>query len=84
MIRERLGANPLPMQLPIGSEGSFKGVVDLLTEKAIIWEDDLGKEPRETDIPEDLLAEVAKARALLIEHIAETDDALDLEIPGRR
>ena len=79
MIRERLGANPLPMQLPIGSEGSFKGVVDLLTEKAIIWEDDLGKEPRETDIPEDLLAEVAKARALLIEHIAETDDALTLK-----
>ena len=67
------------MQLPIGSEGSFKGVVDLLTEQAIIWEDDLGKEPRETDIPEDLLAEVAKARALLIEHIAETDDALTLK-----
>ena len=54
MIRQRLGANPIPVQMPIGSESTFKGIVDLLFNKAIIWEDDLGKEPREVEIPVDL------------------------------
>ena len=54
-IRERLGANPIAMQLPIGSEANFSGVIDLLTEKAIIWEDDLGRDPYETEIPVDLM-----------------------------
>src|SRR4029078_8027531 len=53
-IKDRLGANPIPLQLPIGFEATFRGVVDLLERKAIIWEDDLGKEPRIIDIPEDL------------------------------
>ena len=54
MVRERLGANPIQMQHPIGAEAGFKGVVDLLTERAFIWDDDLAKDPRETEIPPDL------------------------------
>ena len=79
MVRERLGANPLAMQLPIGSEADFKGVVDLLTEKAYLWEDDQGKEPREVDIPADLLPQVKDMRERLIERIAEMDDDLTLQ-----
>jgi elongation factor G len=79
MVRERLGANPLAMQLPIGSEADFKGVVDLLTEKAYLWEDDQGKEPREVDIPTDLLPQVKDMRERLIERIAEMDDDLTLQ-----
>jgi len=79
MIRQRLGANPVAVQLPIGNEASFKGIVDLLTEQAIIWEDDLGREPREAEVPHDLRADVAEARARLIEQIAETDDDLTIK-----
>jgi elongation factor G len=78
-VRNRLGANPLAMQIPIGSEATFKGAVDLLTERAIIWEDDLGREPIEMDIPADLRAEATELRALLVEKIAETDDDLTLK-----
>jgi elongation factor G len=70
MIRDRLGANPIVMQLPIGNEADFKGIVDLLTERAIIWEDDLGREPREMEIPPDLLPQVFEMRERLIEKIA--------------
>lgn len=76
MIQERLQANPIAVQLPIGIEDTFVGVVDLFTERAIIWEDDLGKEPRETDVPSDLLPEVIKMRARMVEQIADTDDEL--------
>ena len=79
MVRERLGANPIAVQMPIGSEASFKGVVDLISERAIIWEDDLGREPRETEIPPDLRMDVAELRASMIEKIAETDDELTLK-----
>ncbi len=75
-IRERLGANPVAMQVPIGVEADFRGVVDLLTEKAIVWVDDLGKRPEITEIPPELADEVAEARERMIEQIAETDDAL--------
>src|SRR5512135_2316414 len=51
MIKDRLGANPIAVQLPIGNEATFRGVVDLLEENAILWEDDLGKEPRVVEIP---------------------------------
>ncbi len=51
MIRERLGANPIIMQFPIGAEATFSGVVDLLRMKAIVWEEELGIEPREIDVP---------------------------------
>lgn len=78
-IKERLGANPIPMQFPIGSESSFVGVVDLLTEQAIYWEDDLGKEPIVTDVPADLKREVSEARAHMLEKIAELDDDLTVQ-----
>lgn len=76
MIRQRLGANPIPVQLPIGAEDRFKGAIDLLTMKAIIWEDDLGRDPLEVDIPADLLDLAEEMRAHMIEKIAETDDDL--------
>jgi elongation factor G len=78
-IKERLGANPIPMQLPIGFEATFRGVVDLLEERAILWEDDLGKEPKIIDIPEELKAEAKQARAYMVERIAELDDDLTLK-----
>ena len=75
-IKDRLGANPIPMQLPIGFEATFRGAVDLLEEKAVIWEDDLGKEPKIIDIPEDLKEQAREARAYMVERIAELDDEL--------
>ena len=75
-IKDRLGANPIPMQLPIGFEGTFRGVVDLLEKKAIVWEDDLGKEPKVIEIPDDLKAQTKEARAYMVERIAELDDEL--------
>lgn len=79
MIKQRLGANPIPVQLPIGSEASFRGVVDLFTREAFLWEDDLGKESRQVEIPADMQSQVEEMRAYLIEKIAETDDALMLK-----
>jgi elongation factor G len=78
-IRERLGANPIAVQLPIGEEADFTGVVDLFTEKAIIWEDDQGKEPRETEIPAELQANMEQLRERMVEAIAETDEDLTLK-----
>ncbi len=79
MIEQRLGANPVSVQLPIGNEANFTGVVDLINQRAIIWNDDLGKEPFETEIPPDLLQESARMRERMIEQIAETDDELTLK-----
>jgi elongation factor G len=78
-IEERLGARPLAMQVPVGSEEDFIGVVDLLTEQAILFEDGLGSEPRYTDIPDDLVELVKSRRADLVERIAELDDNLTLK-----
>jgi elongation factor G len=78
-IIDRLGANPIPMQLPIGFESTFKGAVDLLTMKAIVWEDDLGKEPLITDIPADLQKQAEEMRAKMVEKIAELDDELTMK-----
>ena len=75
-IKDRLGANPIPMQLPIGFEATFRGVIDLLEQKAILWEDDLGKEPKIIEIPDDLKAQTKEARAYMVERIAELDDQL--------
>lgn len=75
-IIDRLGANPIPMQLPIGFEATFKGIIDLLTMQAIVWEDDLGKEPKVTEIPGDMKAQADEARAKMVEKIAELDDDL--------
>ncbi|MCX5919926.1 MAG: elongation factor G [Candidatus Melainabacteria bacterium] len=75
-MKVRLGANAVPIQLPIGSEENFKGVIDLVANKAIVYHDDLGKDIRVEDVPADMLDEVAIARETLIEGIVETDDAL--------
>jgi elongation factor G len=73
---DRLGAHPVPIQLPIGAEADFRGVIDLVREKAIIYKDDLGQEVEETDIPEDHVDVAHEARTHLIEAIAEYDDEL--------
>ena len=78
-IKDRLGANPIPMQLPIGFEATFRGVIDLLEQKAILWEDDLGKEPKIVDVPDDLKEQVRVARANMVERIAELDDELTVK-----
>ena len=76
MIKDRLGANPLPIQLPIGREAEFRSIVDLFKMKALYWVDDLGLTIEEREIPSDMLAEAQAARDILIERIAETDDDL--------
>ena len=78
-IIDRLGANPIPMQVPIGFEATFKGVIDLLTMKAIVWEDDLGKDPKVVEIPDDLKQQSEEARAKMVEKIAELDDELTMK-----
>ena len=78
MIRERLGANPIAVQMPIGVEAGFKGVIDLLGEEAILWTDELGSAPERAEIPADLKAEAAERRARMIEQIVETDDDLTM------
>jgi len=74
MIRERLGANAVPIQLPVGVEDSFSGVIDLVSQKAIIYIDDLGRRSNETDIPEDMVEIVQEYRESLIEAVAENDE----------
>ncbi|MCB0117522.1 MAG: elongation factor G [Anaerolineales bacterium] len=78
-IIDRLGANPIAMQVPIGFEATFKGVVDLLSMTAIVWEDDMGKEPKTVEIPADLKASSEEARAKMVEKIAELDDELTMK-----
>ena len=76
-VREMLGGNPVPLQVPIGDEVDFKGVVDLISKKAIIWNDeDHGMTYDTIDIPEELLEDVNKYRAELVEAVAEYDEAL--------
>lgn len=77
MIRERLGANPLPLQLPIGAEEDFRGLVDLVTMEAIVWDDEtMGAKYEVIDIPADMVDDVEMAREALIEEISANDDAL--------
>ena len=76
-IKARLGGNPVPLQVPIGSEDEFMGVVDLITMKGITWnEADMGMTYEEMEIPADLQDTVQEYRDLLVESIAESDDAL--------
>jgi len=75
-MRKRLGANAVAIQLPIGEESDFRGIVDLINMKAIMYLDDLGTEVEVTDIPADILAEAEAARETLIEALADTDDDL--------
>lgn len=75
-IRDRLRANAVPVQIPIGSEDGFRGVVDLVGMRARIYNNDLGTDIEDTDIPEDVLELATEYRTKLIESVAETDDAL--------
>ena len=76
MIHDRLQANGVPIQLPIGAEETFKGIIDLITMRAEVYYDDLGNDVRDEDIPEDMLEKAQEYRENMIEKIAETDDAL--------
>ena len=90
-IRERLGANPIPIQLPIGSEDQLKGVIDLVENKALVWKgDDLGIEFDVEDVPAEMEGAVAEARDVMIGACADVDDELaemylnEAEIPTDR
>jgi elongation factor G len=89
-MRDRLGAHPLPIQIPIGVEADFKGVVDLIENKALVWKDELGVEFSYEDIPEDLEELAHEHRTHLIEACADYDDELmeaylnEEEIPHER
>jgi elongation factor G len=77
MIHERLGATPLAVQIPVGAESEFRGVVDLVDEQALLWPDEgLGAEFSVEDIPEELRGEAEAARELLIEALCDVDDGL--------
>ena len=76
MVHERLHANGVPIQLPIGAEDTFRGIVDLMTMKAEIYYDEMGKEYGEEEIPADMLDKAEEYRAKMIEAIASTDDEL--------
>jgi len=79
MIIDRLGANPLPIQLPLGVEDTFKGVIDLFVMKAFVFSDELGASPTIIDIPAEYADAAAEAREHMIERIAETDDELTMK-----
>ena len=76
MMKDRLKANPVPIQLPIGQDTSFKGIVDLVEMNAVIYKDDMGKEFDVCEIPADMKADAEKYHNALVEAIAETDDEL--------
>jgi elongation factor G len=76
MMKERLSANAVPVQIPIGAEDHFQGIVDLIDMKARIYKDDLGKEIEITEIPADLLELAEEKRGEMVESIAETDEEL--------
>ena len=76
MMKERLNANVVPIQLPIGAEAEFKGIIDLVAMKAEVYYDDEGKDVREEEIPEALKAQAEEYRQVLIEAVAEQDEAL--------
>ena len=76
MMKDRLKTNAVPIQLPIGAEDTFKGIIDLVEMKAYVYYDDVGKDIRCEDIPADMLEQARKYHEELIEHVAEQDDAL--------
>ena len=76
MMKERLKCNAVPIQLPIGSEDTFRGVIDLVEMRAEVYYDDLGKDMRDEDIPDDMKEIAQKYRTELIEHVVEQDEAL--------
>jgi elongation factor G len=78
-IKSRLGANAIPMQMPIGSEAGFKGMIDLLTMQAVSFDEELGKDPKYSEIPADLAVQAEEMRQQMIEKIAELDDDLTMK-----
>lgn len=76
MIKDRLGANAIPLQIPIGSEENFKGIVDLVTGEAIIYTDDLGNVSEKVEVPGELVDTVAEWRDVMLEAVADTSDEL--------
>ena len=76
MIRDRLDALPAVIQLPIGAESEFKGVIDLLEEKALVWSSDMGEEWETLDVPADMAAETEDARHQLIDVVSNFDDVI--------
>jgi elongation factor G len=76
MMKDRLGCNPVAMFLPIGAESDFVGVIDLIKMKAFIYEDDLGKEVDEEEIPDDMKEKAEEYHQMMVEAIAETDEDL--------
>ncbi|MDU7336659.1 MAG: elongation factor G [Clostridium sp.] len=76
MMKDRLKCNAVPIQLPIGSEDVFRGIIDLVNMKAYVYYDDLGKDIREEEIPEDMKELADKYHTEMVEHVAEQDDAL--------
>ncbi len=76
MMKERLGANAVPIQLPIGAEADFRGIIDLVKMRAEVYYDDEGKDVRDEDIPADMMELAQKYHDEMIEKVAETDDAL--------
>jgi elongation factor G len=87
---DRLGAHPVPIQLPIGSEADFRGIVDLVENKAILYKDELGKEVEVVDVPAELVDEANAAREHLLEEVSHYDDEVlemileDQEVPAAR
>lgn len=78
-MRERLGANAVAIQYPIGAEGTFQGMIDLVENQAIIYKDEMGKEFEKTDIPAEYVDKAAEMRALMIEKVAELDEDLTMK-----
>ena len=76
MLKNRLHANAVPIQLPIGSEGNFRGIIDLVRMKAEVYYDDLGQEVREEEIPADLIEQAREYREKMIEAVSEQDEEL--------
>jgi elongation factor G len=87
---DRLGAHPVPIQLPIGAEAGFRGIIDLVANQAIVYKDELGKDQEIVDIPAEMAEEAAAAREHLLEEVSHYDDELvemileDQEIPPAR
>jgi elongation factor G len=78
-IRDRLGATPIPMQIPLGFEATFHGVINILEQNVTLWEDDLGKDPKIIEIPDEHQQPAREARDQLVERIAELDDELTVK-----
>ncbi|MBP5460372.1 MAG: elongation factor G [Clostridia bacterium] len=76
MVKDRLKANPLPVQIPIGAEAEFKGIIDLITMRAEVYYDDMGQDVRDEEIPADMMDQAQQYHDELIEAVASYDDAL--------